>query len=68
MSRTPSRIVFEKQVDGRKATCEVNCFDDGSACLSGEGIDSWIFEFTDEAMERAIVKAESQGFVRVTKE
>jgi hypothetical protein len=63
--QTTKTIQFEKHENGSVKTCEVEFFDDGSAGLFGEGIDSWIFEFTDDALKRAIKKAEDAGYVRV---
>lgn len=55
---------FEKIVNGVAVYCKVSQDPDGSVEISGDEIDTWIFEFCDDAMERAVRKVEEEGYVR----
>lgn len=64
MNSEPIEVLhFEKTVDGRIARCDVERFEDGSVGVFGDEIDTWIFEFTSDALQRAIKQVESEGYM-----
>ena len=64
MNSEPIEVLqFEKIVDGRTVTCDVERFQDGSVGVFGDDIDTWMFEFTSDALQRAIKQVESEGYV-----
>jgi len=58
-------IQFQKVVNGNLVRCEVRQTIDGSVLVTGDQIDTWIFEFCENALERAIKKVEEEDYVRV---
>lgn len=56
-------LEFEKRIDDRTLKCQIELFDDGSVGLFGDDIDTWLFEFTDDALHRAIEKVSEKGYV-----
>ena len=61
-------IKFVKDVDGQTHECEIKRFNDGSVGVFGEEIDTWMFEFTDDALELAIAQVTEEGYKRMTDE
>lgn len=59
-------IQFVKIVGGVAIRCEVCQTSDGGVLVSGDEIDTWIFEFCENALERAVQKVEEEGYVRAT--
>jgi hypothetical protein len=57
-------LKFEKMVDGRTVECEIQSFEDGSVGVFGPEIDTWIFEFTQDALDRAMMHVTDAGYVR----
>jgi hypothetical protein len=52
---------FEKFVDGKRVSCEVRVYGDGSAGLDEVG-SATIFEFTNDGREQAILMALDRGY------
>ncbi len=66
MNVEPVEIIkFAKVVDGRTITCQIERCEDGSVGVSGDEIDTWIYEFTDDALKRATQRVAAEGYVRV---
>ena len=66
MNYEPIEILhFQRFVDGSEHRCVLERFEDGSVGVSGDQIDTWMFEFSPKALEQAIAKIESLGFSRV---
>lgn len=66
MNYEPVEVIrFQKTVEGRTIECTLERCDDGSVGVFGEELGTWIFEFTDEAFERAIERVEQEGYARV---
>ena len=61
-------IKFVKNVDGQTHECEIKRFSDGSVGVFGEEIDTWIFEFTIDAMEMAIAQVAEEGYKQMSDE
>lgn len=61
-------IKFVKDVDGQTHECVVKRFSDGSVGVFGEKIDTWMYEFTDDAMELAIAQVAEEGYTRMADE
>lgn len=55
---------FEKVASGKTIRCKIHCFEDGSVSVSGDDVDTWIFECTDDAFERAMTLVADAGYVQ----
>lgn len=62
MSQT-TVLHFEKIIDGVAIRCTIAEGSDGNVEISGDEIDTWIFEFCENALERAVFKVESEGYI-----
>jgi len=57
-------IQFKRTVGSTVQSCVLERYEDGSVRVSGEDIDTFMFEFSSNAVEDALGKIESLGFTR----
>lgn len=69
MNPEPIEVIrFQKTVDGTVEECNIEQFEDGSVGVfpKDKDADILMFEFTDDALKRAIEEVTEQGYVQVS--
>ena len=55
------KLLYEKRLDGKVIECSIELLGDGSVYVYSEEFEI-LYEFTDNALDRAIARVESVGY------